>query len=761
MSRPRPLRVTFVVPDLGIGGAERHVTTLAARLDPSLVVARVICLGRRGELFTDLEAAGVPGLALGRSRRQALPALRELVGELRRTRPDVVVVRGYSAELLGRTAAALARVPRTVVWVHNCDDIEPRGALRRVSDRLLEPVTDAYFGVAHRQVDYLTRDLGHPARKVTIIHNGVDPAPFDDVSGAPVRSELGLADDAPVVGILAALRPEKDHETFLEAAVLVAAEVPTSRFLVVGEGERRGELEDLAHRLGISDRVVFTGARDDVPAVLRSIDVFTLTSFTIECFPMALLEAMASWLPAVCTDVGGVGEIIDEGVTGHLVPQRDPEALARRLVPLLRSGAERRRLGDAARERVERHFTLERSVRQAEQELLAVAAPAPVRHEGPVRLAVVLDETSVGGVEIMLLHTFRAFDPRRVRPVLVCLRSAGPLAADFRAAGFEVEVLGRSGRFDPTTLPRLRRSLRRNGIEAVLVTHHHRGALALGRVAARLAGVRVTLVAAHDMDLVGLGSRCLPRWTVATLRWASALVLLAPSQSDYLHREEGVGRRPWSRAREIVIPNGIPLGPSPGPQERDLARRELQLPPDAFVVGIVARLTAQKAHHVLVRAFATLAGSRPQARLVVVGGGPREAELHALVQQLGIADRVRFTGVRRDVAALLPAFDVACLSSVHEAAPVAVIEAMAAGLPVVSTDCGALRDMVTDGVEGYLVPVGDSRRLAERLGTLADDPDLRARLGTAARHRARTSCGIELTAAGYEALLAELVTSAP
>ncbi len=356
-----------------------------------------------------------------------------------------------------------------------------------------------------------------------------------------------------------------------------------------------------------------------------------------------------------------------------------------------------------------------------------------------------------------MLNLFRAFDPDLVVPRLICLRREGPLGPEFRSAGFDVEVLDRGGRFDARTLPRLVRSLRRDRTDVVLVTHHHRASLALGRLAALLANVRATVVAAHDMDLTSVGGRCLPVWTVATLWMSSALVLLSPRQGEYLHREEGVGSRPWSRTREIVIPNGIPLPEEPGPTDRARARRELGLDDDDFVVGIVARLSAQKAHEVLFEAFFSLARSRPRARLVVVGGGERDAELRRIVAQAGMDEQVLFTEIRRDVGALLPAFDVSALSSVHEGVPLTVIESMAAGLPVVATDCGALRDLVTDGEQGFVVPVGDSAALAQRLATLAEDPALRRRQGVAARRRAEQSYRIELTADGYASLCARLV----
>ncbi|MGH3933010.1 MAG: glycosyltransferase, partial [Pseudonocardiaceae bacterium] len=318
-------------------------------------------------------------------------------------------------------------------------------------------------------------------------------------------------------------------------------------------------------------------------------------------------------------------------------------------------------------------------------------------------------------------------------------------------------VLGRTVRFAASRVLRLARYFRRHGTDAVLVTHHQRAPLTLGRVAARLARVPANLIAAHDMDLTSVGKRCLPRHDVETLFLSHALVLLAPSQGDYLHREEEVGRFPWRRIREVVIPNGISLPPRPTPAQRAQARSTLGLEPADFVVGIVARLCAQKAHEVLFRAIAALAPSHPRLRLVVIGEGDRAAELTILADELGITDRVLFTGLRRDVDRLLPGFDVSCLSSVHEGAPIIVIESMAAGVPVVATDCGALRDMITDGDEGFLVPVGDAAALADRIARLAADPALRTRQGLRGRSRAERNHRIETTAEAFQDLLSALV----
>jgi glycosyltransferase involved in cell wall biosynthesis len=358
-----PIRLLFVVPDLMVGGAERHVTTLLPRLDPQRFTASVVCIGDEGGLFADLLAAGVPARALHLGGKlQAGPALAALTAIMRDEQPDVVVVRGYNAETLGRIAARVAGVEHAVMWVHNIGDATPRSALRRTVDRALVRWTSAYFGVAEAQRRYLVDDLGYPDDRIRIIHNGVDPAAFDTTTDPTPLIEFGWRTDDPVVAIIAELSPIKDHGTFLEAARIVVDDMPSARFLVVGDGACRAELEALSAELGLGSNVHFTGVRRDVGRLLRAVDVFVLSSVTVECFSIALLEAMACARPAVCTAVGGIPEMIEEGVTGYLVPPRSPHQLAARLRSLLSRPETARRMGRAGRRRVVSEFSLDRSV---------------------------------------------------------------------------------------------------------------------------------------------------------------------------------------------------------------------------------------------------------------------------------------------------------------------------------------------------------------------------------------------------------------
>ena len=369
------IRVMFLVPSLTVGGAERHVIHLVRMLDPERYATMVCCISEQGALYEEAREAGAEVMSLDSRMRQAPSAMLKLVRAMRRFRPDVVITRGFNAETLGRSAAAIARVPSSVVWKHNCGDLKRR--LRtRVADRLLDPVTDHYFGVAFGQVPYLVNDLGLKGSKIRIIRNGVDPEAHtritDEARLAEIRGSLGLEATDRVVGILAVLRTEKDHATFLRAGRAVIDRMPQARLLVVGDGPRREELEALSAELGLGDRVIFAGMRSDVGDLLSVIDVVVLSSFTIECFPFAVLEAMSASVPAVCTAIGGLPELVEDGVTGYLVPPRDPQGLADGILRVLEPEGRAAEMGAAARLRLQERFTLERSITETERVLESI-----------------------------------------------------------------------------------------------------------------------------------------------------------------------------------------------------------------------------------------------------------------------------------------------------------------------------------------------------------------------------------------------------
>jgi glycosyltransferase involved in cell wall biosynthesis len=212
-----------------------------------------------------------------------------------------------------------------------------------------------------------------------VIRNGVSPSAFvRRSSGRRIREEIGVAPEAPIVAMLSRLNGLKGVDDFLHAAARVAARVPDTRFLVIGDGVvvqngvivKNGSycdaLKEQAARLGLADRLVFTGFRMDVPELLSECAVSVLPSLS-EGLSNTLLESMAAGVPVVATNVGGNPEVVEEGRTGFLVSTQNPEALADRICRVLENRALAARMSDAGRQRVSEHFSIERMLRDTER----------------------------------------------------------------------------------------------------------------------------------------------------------------------------------------------------------------------------------------------------------------------------------------------------------------------------------------------------------------------------------------------------------
>lgn len=346
-----PLRVMFLATSLPVGGAERLLVDLVRGLDRERFAAEVACLKEPGPLG-ELLARELPlhhGLLRNKFDVRVLPKLTRL---LREQRIDTVATVGAGDKMFwGRLAARRAGVPVVISALHSTGWPDHIGRL----NRLLTPITDAFVAVAESHARHLIERESLPRRKVVAIRNGVDVDAFrPQEDRAAIRRELGLAEDAPVCGIVAALRPEKHHELFLRVAALVRIQQPGARFVIVGDGPQRPHLEELTSRWGLQDCILFLGRRDDVPRVLSALDLFLLTSH-IEASPVSLLEAMACETPCVATDVGSVSETVQHGITGFVTTAGDAERMCRRALVLLRDPARRRKMGAAGREWVVEH----------------------------------------------------------------------------------------------------------------------------------------------------------------------------------------------------------------------------------------------------------------------------------------------------------------------------------------------------------------------------------------------------------------------
>lgn len=354
----RPLRVMFFQTDMRVGGAEMVTANIIRRLDRERFSPELCCLKDRGALGEVL-ASEIPlhhNLLFSKYDFRVLYRVADL---LQKREIDAVITVGAGDKMFwGRLAARRAGVPVILSALHSTGWPDGVGRL----NRMLTPLTDAFIAVAQSHGEFLAKNLRIHRDRVAVIPNGVDTkrfAPIADVTS--IRRNLGIGPTDPVVGIVAALRPEKNHELFLDVAARVVRELPTARFLVVGDGPQRPTLEVRARELKITDNVLFLGARSDVPELVAAMDVFALTSH-IEANPISILEAMSAGKPVVATNVGSIHEAVAEGRTGHLVTPGDAYQFADRIVRLLNAPLTRQTMGSVAREVVTHRWSIEAMV---------------------------------------------------------------------------------------------------------------------------------------------------------------------------------------------------------------------------------------------------------------------------------------------------------------------------------------------------------------------------------------------------------------
>jgi len=376
---PRRVHVLTLVDHLGTsGGAERLALDIATHLDPSRFRS-TLCASRfvtspapteqERQALDRMREAGTDFFPLGRRRRGEIWSWRRLAAYIRRERVDVLHAHMFGSNLWGTVVGRLASVPVVVAHEHTWSfEGEP---LRRILDReLIGRWSDAFVAVSRDDRRKMIEIERIPAERIRFLANGI--APRAPIPGRDPRTELGVG-SGPLVGAVGALRAQKAYDVLIRAAARLRGDHPGLHVLIVGEGPEKPRLEALVRELGLADVVVMPGRRLDVPNLLAELDVAVCASH-FEGSPLAVMEYMEAELPIVATRVGGVPDLIEDGVHGLLVEPGDPVELAAAVHDLLSDRARASAFGARARERRRREFDLDVMVGNVEalyEELLA------------------------------------------------------------------------------------------------------------------------------------------------------------------------------------------------------------------------------------------------------------------------------------------------------------------------------------------------------------------------------------------------------
>ena len=354
-----PLRVMFIHTEMVVGGAETLLAEILRKMDRDRFQPELCCLKQLSELG-EILAKEVPTFTGLLGHKYDLGVLGRLTRLLRQRRTDAVVTVGTGGDRMfwGRLAAWRARTPVILSALHSTG--YPVYVERM--NRMLSPITDGFIGCAKSHSEYLVSGEKCPRDKVFTVWNGVDVERFRPHDQTAMRMRLGIEPEVPVVGIVAALRPEKQHLMLLDAMAKVVTRLPEAELVIVGDGTERHVIEAKVSELGLKQNVRMLGTRHDVPEVLSAMDCKVLSS-KMEANPASTLEAAACGLPVVVPNVGSLPDTVVDRKTGLLCRPDDPTALADAVVEVLLAPQRAREMGKAGRDLVCQRFSVEAMVR--------------------------------------------------------------------------------------------------------------------------------------------------------------------------------------------------------------------------------------------------------------------------------------------------------------------------------------------------------------------------------------------------------------
>lgn len=367
------INLLYVITKLELGGAQTQLLTLLHNLDRTRY--NLFLFTAREGLLSD-EVSRVNGLTLHRSKyleRAISPlkdilALFEIFNYIKMHKIDIVHTHSSKAGVVGRWAAALSGAKAVFHTVHgwSFNDFQPAVmrwifiGLERFNARFTRKIIVISESDRKKGLENRIGSKGH----YILIRYGIDKSPLM-IKDPTIRAELGIGGGDLVVGTISCFKPQKALGDFLELACLIRNTLPQTRFLMVGDGALRRQLEEKISNRGLGGNVILTGWRRDISRVLSAMDIFVLTSLW-EGLPISAIEAMAAGVPVVATHTGGIGEIVEEGKTGALAPCQDITSMLEKVLPLLRDETLRKRAGQQARESVRDRFNVADMIRESD-----------------------------------------------------------------------------------------------------------------------------------------------------------------------------------------------------------------------------------------------------------------------------------------------------------------------------------------------------------------------------------------------------------
>ncbi len=368
MDESQQIPILIVTTDSQICGTERMILALLRELNRERFEPYLVSMKGPGDLIAEAQAIGVHSLNLEIDAKGKLHGWREWRRVIKKTRPKLIHSYLFHSNLLSRLTKLLNPGVNVISGIRTVYTVEDYGRLYGLIERWTHRLDSLYVANSEQGRISAIHTIGLNERNVRMIPNGIDIDPFEEPTEEirkSIRSEFGFSDQDFVFGIVAQLRPAKRHDLLIDALKKANTQSPTVRLLIVGGGEREPILRKQTNALQVHDSVTFAGYRNDARRILRGLDGFVLPS-DVEGIPVSVMEAMEAGLPVIATRVGGVPDLIEDGVSGCLIDMGGVDALTQWLVRISTDKAFCAQLGAAARERLISEFSVEQMARRFE-----------------------------------------------------------------------------------------------------------------------------------------------------------------------------------------------------------------------------------------------------------------------------------------------------------------------------------------------------------------------------------------------------------
>jgi len=734
-------KILFLHPTLNTGGAEKMLCEIVERLDPLGFEKSVVCLYGPGPIGDrlSLEGFGVHTNVM-RNKYDIIGAFR-LFSLIRNQRPDVLWLADTPLTLFwGSLFGRMTGVPFIFTVIQGMRKPSKKDDfISGIVEGLVLKRLDMVACVSKAKLEPMLKRYSMDKDKTVLLYNSVDIERFKDMQAVDsVRKKIGIPDGAKIIGMVGRLVPGKGYGIFLKSARDILKKHANTRFLIIGAGNERCNLDDMARNLNIEKEVMFLGERQDIPELVALFDVAALCSKanSTESCSIALLEYMAASRPIVATDAGGNAELVIDQESGLIVPSDNPEEFAKAVVELLEDPKKACSLGRAARKRAEEMFSSAAAIKRIEK-LLQDGLDSSQRHKmqrdkGVHIIMAGPGLSAKGGISGFANYYLRSDLSKRFGIIYHVTTVDGPYP---RKLMFFAKSLA-------LFIVRLVSDPRIKIVHACSSSggSFYRKAAILG--IAKVFGKK-TVFHIHSS---GFFRKTHPvrRYLIRKILDASDSVLIL--SGAWLYET----RKATSNKNIRIIPNPVDTAKF----RPMVANRQYR----GLNVLFVGQLTREKGVYDILEIAPEVKKAFPGVRLFFAGDGDVR-DIKAACRKNRIEDIVVLSGWLGK-RALVKAFEdasVFLLPSHRECFPISVLEAMASGLPVISTRTGGIPDMIQDGVNGFLVEPGNQAELKSALMAMLGDCELRTVMGKKNAKKAGSEFSLDIVAdkfyAEYKRLL--------